>query len=321
MRDSIRSSVLALACLVGVATPLLTAQQLPGAEAITRPLVSEESAPLEAIAPTASDGTRGEGFLRKPPGPGPFPAVVLIHGGIVRWPSQQLRDYALGTWPSRFLAAGYVVATITYRSRDVDPQSSDALNDALAAVHYLRRLPYIDGQSIAVNGTSGGGDLALWVGASTQLAAVVAEEPASSMFMGMITKQTPKKGERFTPQDMMPIHANPAKLFTPDARRLARERIAPISCPILIVQGEEASRLNVFNRETLIPELRAAKKALEIKSYSGEPHSFAFYSTAARTPRPAVAAQVFEDVNVWLRRQLRTQPQPLDARAVRHVPF
>ena len=117
------------------------------------------------------------------------------------------------------------------------------------------------------------------------------------------------------------IHADPAKFFTPEHRRLAQERIAPINCPVLIVQGDETSRLNVFNRETLIPELKAAKKALEIKSYPGQPHSFAFYSTAARTPHPAVAAQVFEDINAWLRRQLRTTPVPIDRRLVRQVPF
>jgi dienelactone hydrolase len=141
------------------------------------------------------------------------------------------------------------------------------------------------------------------------------------MFMGVITKQTPKKAERFTPADAMAIHADPAKFFTPEHRRVAQERIAPIDCPILIVQGEETSRLNVFNRETLIPELKAAKKRLEIKSYRGEPHSFAFYSTAARTPHPAVAAQVFEDINAWLSQQLRTAPVPIDRRLVREVPF
>jgi dipeptidyl aminopeptidase/acylaminoacyl peptidase len=255
---------MALSCLVGGAVPTVAARQVAVSDPVTRPLVSEDVSPLEAIAPTAVDGSSGEGFLRKPPGKGPFPAVVLLHGGIVRWPSQQLREYALGTWTSRFLAAGYVVAAITYRSRDVDPQSRDALNDALAAISHLRRLPYIDGQSIVVNGTSGGGDLALWVAASTQLAAIVAEEPASSMFMGMITMQTPKKRERFTPEDAMVIHADPAKFLTPEHRRLAQERIAPIGCPILIVQGEESSRLNIFNRETLIPELLAARKALEI---------------------------------------------------------
>jgi dienelactone hydrolase len=214
-----------------------------------------------------------------------------------------------------------VVAAITYRSRDIDPQSLEAVNDALAVINYLRRLSYVDGQSIVVNGTSGGGDLALWVAALTPLAAIVAEEPASSMFMGMITKDTPKKGDRFTPEDGMAVHANPAKFFTPESRKLAQARIAAINCPILIVQGEETSRLNVFNRETLIPELKDAKKGLEIKSYRGEPHSFAFYSSATRTPRPAVAAQVFEDINLWLRQQLKTPPVPIDARLVKQVPF
>ena len=109
--------------------PSLAAQQPIVADIVTRPLVSEDAAPLESIAPTAARHTRS-GLPSQPPGPGPFPAVVLIHGGIVKWPSQQLREYALGTWTSRFLAAGYVVAAITYRSRDIDPQSLEAVNDA-----------------------------------------------------------------------------------------------------------------------------------------------------------------------------------------------
>jgi dienelactone hydrolase len=119
----------------------------------------------------------------------------------------------------------------------------------------------------------------------------------------------------------MAVHANPAKFFTPESRKLAQARIAGINWPILIVQGEKSSRLNVFNRDTLIPELKDAKKVLEIKSYRGEPHSFAFYSSATRTPRPAVAAQVFEDINLWLRQQLKTPPVPIDARLVKQVPF
>jgi dienelactone hydrolase len=185
--------------------------------------------------------------------------VVLIHGGIVKWPSQQLREYALGTWTSGFLAAGYVVVAITYRGRDIDPQSLEAVNDAVAAISYLRRLSYVDGQSIVVSGTSGGGDLALWVAASTPLAAIVAEESASSMFMGMITKDTPKKGDRFTPEDGMVIHANPAKFFTPESRKVAQARMAAINCPILIVQGEETSRLNVFRVERLPLACRTAR--------------------------------------------------------------
>src|SRR5262245_35799661 len=96
-------------------------------QATTRPVISEEVAPLEAIAPVAKDGHKGEALLRKPPGKGPFPAVVIVHGGITKWPTAVLKEHALGTWTSRFLAAGYVVAVTTYRSRDVDLQTRDSL--------------------------------------------------------------------------------------------------------------------------------------------------------------------------------------------------
>jgi hypothetical protein len=83
------------------------AQQSRASASITSPTISEDVAPLERIAPTARDGSRREVFLRKPPGPGPFPAAVLIQGGITRMPTAWLREYALGSWSSRFLAAGW----------------------------------------------------------------------------------------------------------------------------------------------------------------------------------------------------------------------
>src|SRR5262245_14521825 len=64
----------------------------------TRPVISEEVAPLEAIAPTARDGHKGIGFQRKPPGKGPFPAVVLIHGGSRGIPAERVKSIALGAW-------------------------------------------------------------------------------------------------------------------------------------------------------------------------------------------------------------------------------
>jgi hypothetical protein len=85
------------------------------------------------------------------------------------------------------------------------------------------------------------------VAASTQVAAIVPEEPASSIFMGMFNKQTPKKGERYTAEDAFPIHSDPGRFFTPEYQKLTPEKVATINCPILIVEGEATSRLNVFN--------------------------------------------------------------------------
>ena len=103
--------------------------------AVTRPVVSEKACPLETIAPVAADGHRGLAVLRKPPGAGPFPVIVWFHGGITTVPLARLeataRDLATG---SRFLAAGYVFVAPTYRSRDVDLQTTDSVEDGLAVV-------------------------------------------------------------------------------------------------------------------------------------------------------------------------------------------
>jgi acetyl esterase/lipase len=77
-----------------ITTSVLTTPLVNGAaqsEPITRPVVSEKASPLDPIAPVAHDGYRGQAFLRKPPGDGPFPAVVLIHGGLTTAPSGFLR--------------------------------------------------------------------------------------------------------------------------------------------------------------------------------------------------------------------------------------
>ncbi len=162
---------------------------------VTQPVLSEADCPLEVITPTALDGHRGLGVLRKPPGRGPFPAIIYLHGDITTVPLATLRSTAKdGANPSRFLAAGYVVVVPTYRSRDVDPQSSVSLDDSLAMVEFVRRLPYVDTESIVVFGCSGGGDLALGIATRTQTCAVVPEEPAGGLFSGLFNSSVPKKG-------------------------------------------------------------------------------------------------------------------------------
>ena len=290
-------------------------------EQITKPSVSENVSPLEPIAPVAQDGYRGYGLLRKPPGDGPFPAVILIHGGLTTWSAERVREYVLASaLPSRFLAAGYVVAAMTYRSRDVDPQSRVSLDDSLAAVEYLQRLPYINAASVGVFGCSGGGDLALAVAAEKSVAAIAAEEPASMLFTGVFNRAIPKAGQRYAPRDTAPIFENPKGYYTNEFQRLTRAKIARIQSPILIVQGDVKTLLavNDFNSAVLIPELQSARKALEVITYPGEPHCFAFGAPPASV---ASAVKAFQDVDAFFRRHIATQPKPVDPRFVTHIPL
>jgi dipeptidyl aminopeptidase/acylaminoacyl peptidase len=306
-------------CTVAVVAASLCACAFQGGhERITRPMVSERTSPLEEMAPVARDGHRGLGVLRKPLGAGPFPAVVMIHGGPTTFPPGRLQDMALNNAQAlRFLAAGYLVAVITYRSRDRDPQSTVPLDDALAAVDYLRRLRYVDGGSIVIFGCSGGGDLALeMAAASADVAAIVAEEPASVIFTGVFNTKLPKKGERYTARDADPIGRNPTKYYTPEYQKLTREKVARIQSPILILQGGQ-HWLNRFNAEILIPELRSGRKTVEVKIYPGEPHCFAMMGRGS--PRPALEA--FKDADAFYRRHLRKMPRAIALRLVRDVPL
>ena len=287
---------------------LTTAGLARAAEPITRPIVSEDGCPLEPLLGV-------QGFLRKPPGKGPFPAIVWIHGGLLTRPLDSLKDLALNQAnPSRFLAAGYVVAIPTYRSRDQDPQSTVSLEDCLAAVKALKLMPQVDARSIIIYGCSGGGDLALEVAAATEVCAIVPEEPASFIFAGIFNAKFPKKGERLTPPDSIPIGRDPKGYYTVEYQKVTRAKIAKIHCPILIIQGDQ-NWVVPFNNQVLIPELRALGKNVEAITYPGEPHCFGF--TGNR--RPEAALKMFRDMDAFCRRHVQTKPEAIDNRLVKQV--
>jgi dienelactone hydrolase len=294
-----------------------TVGQNASSSTITRPAVSDQASPLETITPVARDGYRGLALLRKPPGSGPFPAVVIIHGGLTTAPRAMLETVAAAPMASRLLASGYVIAVMTYRSRDADPQSDVSLVDSLAVVDYVRRLPSVDPKSTAIYGCSGGGDLALQLAASTDLAAVAAEEPASVLFTGVLNKDVPKRGERLTPADAAPLMSDPQRYYTPQFQTRTRDKIARIRTPILILQGDVSLETR-FNLAVLIPELRQAGKPLDVITYPAEPHCFAF---GPQSPRPEVALKAFQDTDAFFRRHVATQPKPVDRTLITEVPL
>ena len=207
--------------------------------------------------------------IRQPPGSGPFPAIVLLHGGLRPYPVETLKEESL-TRPNytRFLASGFVIVVPTFRSREENPQTRDALDDCLAVVDYVKRMPVVDPKSVAVLGGSGGGSLALELAGEADLCAIVAGEPASVLFTGLMVRGMSDRGPAF--QDVM---RNPKKYYTPELQAFTRAKVKQIHCPVLIVHGD-IHPLKIINQEIIVPELKAANKPVEYIEYAGQPHAF-----------------------------------------------
>ncbi|HMC11452.1 MAG TPA: prolyl oligopeptidase family serine peptidase, partial [Pirellulaceae bacterium] len=226
------------------------------------------------------------------------------------YPIEKLKDESL-TRPNytRFLAAGFVTVVPTFRSREENPQTRDALDDCLAVVDYVRKMPTVDPKSVAVFGGSGGGSLGLELAGETDLCAVVAGEPASVLFTGLMVRGMSDRGPAF--QDVM---RNPKKYYTPELQKFTRAKVAQIHCPVLIVHGD-IHPLKIINQEIVVPELKAAGKPVEYIEYAGQPHAFWWGMID-----PAVGEKVFDDAMRFLKPHLRTQPATIDESLIKRVP-
>jgi dienelactone hydrolase len=124
-------------------------------------------APAEADELTnfasAGQGAAIQGYLSRPKGAGPFPAVVLLHT-CLGLPAERA---SIG---ERIAAWGYVALYVDdFATRGLKETCAvdfkQALADADGALAYLASLPYVDPGKIAAVGFSQGGDTALKIAA------------------------------------------------------------------------------------------------------------------------------------------------------------
>jgi dipeptidyl aminopeptidase/acylaminoacyl peptidase len=277
---------------------------------VTYPQVAESACPIQVVSVPGTAGNEVTAIVRQPPGNGPFPAIVLLHGGLSPYPVARLKEESL-TRPNytRFLAAGFVIVVPTFRSREENPQTRDALDDCLAVVDYVKKMPAVDPQSVAVLGGSGGGSLALELAGESDLCAIVAGEPASVLFTGLMVRGMGDRGSAF--QDRM---RNPKKYLTPELQQFTRAKIKQIHCPVLIVHGD-IHALKIINQEIIVPELKAANKPVEYIAYAGQPHGFWWGAADG-----AVGQKVFDDAMRFLKPTLKTQPVAIDESLIKRVP-
>ena len=110
----------------------------------------------EEITFKSIDGLKVYGYLYRPKGKGPFPAIVRVHGGVHGQARMRNQDY--------FVDNGFVVLDVDYRGSDGHGKDyknkltmgDKEVDDVIAAGKYLQTLPYIQKDKIALTGDSRG---------------------------------------------------------------------------------------------------------------------------------------------------------------------
>ena len=134
-------------------------------EAMDRPRPPADARVAYAAHPS------GFGDLRLPDGEGPFPVIVLIHGGC--WLAEYDLGYMAGL-ADALTGEGYATWTIEYRRVGEEGGGwPGTFVDVAAAADHVRELAAtypLDRERVAAVGHSAGGHLALWLAGRGRLA-------------------------------------------------------------------------------------------------------------------------------------------------------
>jgi carboxymethylenebutenolidase len=188
-----------------------------------------------------------QAHLMTPDGPGPYPAILLLHtsGGL------DSHDLKFG---ERLVKEGYVVLVPAFleaygilprnRADSFTSKAQAIHDDFVASLEQLRRNPKVDGGRIAAIGFSNGGYFAVWLAATSKVRAGISWYGALSG-AGSDTSQA-----RF--------------------QQVASDK----SSPILILHGSRDDTVPIGAAARLNGILDAARAPHEFQQYQGAEHRF-----------------------------------------------
>ena len=288
--------------------------------------VSVEAKRPDSVIEQRLDVSDLPGTLTNPKEGSPFPAVVLVHGS---GPHDQ--DETLGpNKPFRDLAWGLAaqgVAVLRYDKRTkVHPEQfhgdftvkQEAVDDALAAVNLLRKMPDIDPKRIYVLGHSLGGMLIPRIGkADPNLAGLIVMAGTTRPLEDVIVEQTEylglpnlqktkaqaqavkelKTGDR-------PVLGIPASYWLDLRGYDPAEAAKQLKQPILILQGERDYQVTMQDFAGWKAAL-SSRPNVTLKSYPALNHLFLPGEGKSRPTeydKPGrVAEAVIDDIAAWIK--------------------
>jgi dienelactone hydrolase len=252
--------------------------------------------PVDLMYVETWDGLYAPIGVRKPVGKGPFPMVLLAAGNGgegMRWIREAVRDR--GYIMDRLVVAGYACAWLRYRTevelgynnggrlvrdvrqgREMFSRSPLEYEDEIAIIEHVKTLPYVDPERIGLIGMSHGGEMVMKIASEYHgVAAAVASEPAAHEFLALTPDDTAFVNEETQLRNIESMKMGEVeKVRRRIDTALAKERIAPIRTPILVMGREEDDLQGVFRASYEM--LKEAGKDVEWVNYDHDLHGYVF---------------------------------------------
>lgn len=219
---------------------------------------------LPTVATPVSEANYPKMLLLKPDGDGPFPAVMLGHqcGGLVfSQTNPQAANWAMLQWAKRFQESGYVTLLIDFMgprgAQQVcqGPQAGVTLGrtvkDFYQAADFLRKLPYVVPDKVAMVGYSQGALIALFNNSKS-----FREEFRQSRGFDAYVSFYP-----------------PCRIQSLGSNRFAIDVVQKdIEKPHLFLLGGADNETPASDCEALLAPLKASGKPVQTYTYPGETH-------------------------------------------------
>jgi dipeptidyl aminopeptidase/acylaminoacyl peptidase len=247
-------------------------------------------------------GVRIAGHVRRPEGKGPFPLVILLHGGAptakpVIGDDEESRKARLNEAKraakmlgrasngliQEFLRQGWAVYSLDYRPNPrytLDPFEWD---DTLVAIKQARAWSFVDSKRIAIVGGSHGGHVTGRMIARTDFACAVLCAPAGLDLIELshaAASGTPIGANQRLIRELEQRSGLPMAEFEKqaDAQHYSSllTEVAQVRCPILLISGRNDPNAPLPVMDAYTEKLRAEHKAIETYHPDNGPHGFYF---------------------------------------------
>ncbi len=251
-----------------------------GGNAPTSPTASSATPPptaagRHAVSFAGGDLTLG-GLLYLPDANEPRPAIIVLHGWLAAGTNGAAVVEARA---ARLAADGYVALALAMRgwppSAGADDCGLRQPDDVVAATAWLRTLPGVAADRIAVVGFSQGGQVALLAAArASSLRAVVAYYPVTDVARWKTTTANPDIPDYIT------AVCEPGGT----AARSPATRAADITAAVLLVHGDADTRVPTEQSRLMLDALVAAGRPAQLELIAGAQHGFTAAEEAVARP-------------------------------------